>query len=72
MTLTPQQRNLLKKLVQKPDGEIALGPPHPEGWEELERAGHITVSPPTRGDLSALIFKITDAGRRAFAAAIKP
>jgi hypothetical protein len=35
------------------------------------RAGfvHITAVPPTRGDLSFLIVQITDAGRRALAAA---
>jgi DNA-binding PadR family transcriptional regulator len=69
MTLTPPQRDLLKKLPERPRGEIALGLPYPEGWEELERAGYITVSSPTRGDLSVLIFKITEAGRRALAAA---
>jgi hypothetical protein len=64
MTLTQQQRDLLKRLAEKPNGEIALGLPHPEGWQQLEHAGYITVSTPTRGDPSVLIFKITDAGRR--------
>jgi hypothetical protein len=67
MTLTPQQRDLLKKLVEK-NGELALGPPRPEGWNELERAGYITSASPTRGDLSVLIFQITDIGRQALAA----
>jgi DNA-binding PadR family transcriptional regulator len=69
MTLTPQQRDLLSKLAERPGGEIAYGLPYPEGQEELERAGFITAKPPTRGDLSVLIFQITEAGRRALAAA---
>jgi hypothetical protein len=72
MTPTPQQRDLLKKLAEKPNGEIAIGLPHPEGWKELERAGYIAASSPTRGDLSVFIFKITSAGRRALAGAIAP
>ena len=64
MTLTQQQIDLLKRLAEKPAGEIALGPPQPEGWNELEQAGYVTVTSPTRGDLSVLIFKITDTGRR--------
>jgi hypothetical protein len=67
MTLTQQQIDLLERLAAKPNGEIALGPPHPSGWKELEQAGYVTVTSPTRGDLSVLIFQITEAGRRALA-----
>ena len=68
MKLTPQQRDLLKRLSERPTGEIPLDLPYIEGWEELKRSGFITVSSPTRSDFSVRIFKITDRGRKALAA----
>jgi DNA-binding PadR family transcriptional regulator len=64
MMFTQPQCDLLKKLAEKPNGEINLGLPHPAAWKQLEDAGYITASALTRGDLSVLTFKITDAGRR--------
>ena len=69
MKLTPQQRVLLTGLAERPNGETSRGLPYPEGWEGLEQAGYITVLRATRGHLSVLTFKITDAGQRALAAA---
>jgi hypothetical protein len=66
LTLSTKQRDLLKNLVAK-DGELALSPPRPEGWSELERGRYITVASPTRGDLSVLIFQITNKGRQELA-----
>jgi hypothetical protein len=65
MMLTHPQIDFLKQLAARPSGEIPLAPSHhPERWKDLEQAGYITANPPTRGDLSVLIFKITDAGRQ--------
>jgi hypothetical protein len=66
MQLTPQHIELLKQLVEK---ERQQRPPLPVGGEDLERAGYIAVTTPTQGDLSFLIVQITEAGRRALAAA---
>lgn len=66
MTLTPQHIELLKQLAEK---ERYQSPPLPVGGEELERAGYIAITTPTRGDLSLLIVQITEASRRALAAA---
>jgi hypothetical protein len=66
MTLTSQHINLLKQLAER---EWHQRPPLPVGCDELEHMGYITAVPPTRGDLSFLIVQITDAGRRALAAA---
>jgi hypothetical protein len=66
LTISTKERDLLKNLVAK-DGEPALNPPHPEGWNELERGRYITVASPTRGDLSVPIFQITDKGRQELA-----
>ena len=42
-----------------------MAPPDHEEWEALERLGYVSIDPATRGDLSVLLFTITDAGRRA-------
>jgi hypothetical protein len=66
MTLTPQHIKLLKELAEK---ERYQSPPLLAGGEELERAGYIAITSPTRGEVSMLIIQITEAGRRALTAA---
>ena len=49
-----QHIELLKQLVEK---ERVQRPPLPVGGEDLELAGYIAVTSPTRGDLSLLIVR---------------